>query len=96
MQKIQIVELRSISALASSKGLDSKVCGNALFFDGRRYSNGDVSKLQEGLSIVAAKTILVNGGKGLGFQSKHSVFSNMSECHLVYDWLDFYSAEEVY
>ena len=96
MQKIQIGELRAISALAKSKGMDSKVRGNSLFVDGRRYGYGDVSRLPEGLSIAEAKTISVDGGKGIGFQSKHSVFSNMSECHIVYDGYDFDSAEEVY
>ena len=96
LQKIQIGELRSISALARNKGLDSRVRGNALFVDGHRYGYNDVSKLPEGLTIEAAKTISVDEGKGIGFQSKHSVFSNMYECQLMFDGLDFNSAEEVY
>ena len=96
MQKVQISELRSISALARKNGMESRVRGNALFVDGRRYSYGDLGRLPEGLSITAAKTISVDDGRGIGFQSKHSVFSNMSEAHMVHDGLDFNSAEEIY
>ena len=96
MQKSQNNELRSISALAKRKGMDSKVRGNTLFLDGRRYGYRDVNNLPKGLSITAAKTILLDGDRGIGFQSKYSVFSNMSECALTYDGFDFNSAEEVY
>ena len=98
LQKSQANDLRSISALAKRKGYESRVRGNTLFVDGRRYSYRDVTvnRLPDGLSITAAKTIAVDGEKGVGFQSKHSVFSNMSECHLIYDGFSFNSAEEVY
>ena len=96
MQKTQNNELRAISPLAKRKGFDSKVRGNTLLIDGHRYSYCDVSKLPDGLSIVAAKMFPVDNNKGIGFQSKHSVFSNMSECDLVYDSFNFNSAEELY
>ena len=95
-QKIQVGELRSISALTKRKGLESKVCGNTLFINGRRYGYGDVDRLLDGLTLEAAKTIPVDKGRGLGFQSKHSMFFNMSKCHIVYEGYDFNSAEDVY
>ena len=96
MQKIQINEMRAISALARSKGMDSKVRGNNLFVDGRRYGYGDVTRLPDGLSIEKAKTISVDEDKGIGFQSKHSFLSNMHECELVLDGFDFKSVEAAY
>ena len=76
--------------------MESRVRGSALFVDGRRYSYGDVDRLPEGLTLESAKTFLVDEGRGLGFQSKHSVFSNMSVCQIEYEGYDFSSAEEVY
>ena len=95
-QKIQIGELRSISALAKRNGMDSKVRGSSLLIDGRRYGYGDVDRLPNGLTIEAAKTFPVDGERGIGFQSKHSIFSNMSKCQIAYEGYDFNSAEEVY
>ena len=96
LQKNQINEHRAISALARSKGHNSKVRGNVLIMDGRRYGYSDVAKLPDGINIENAKTLVIDGEKGIGFQSHHSFLSNMFDCDMVYDGIEFSSAEVVY
>ena len=79
------------------KNLAAKVRANSLWIEGRRYGYNDISRLPfADVSIEKAKTIEVDGGRGLGFQSSHSIMLNLAACTVKLDDLVFQSSEAVY
>ena len=69
----------------------------SLWIEGRRYGYDDISRLPfPDVSIEKAKTVEVDGGRGLGFQSRHSIMSNLAYCNIKLDDLVFNSSEAVF
>ena len=64
--------------------------------DGVSYTHDNLYQLPEELSLCKAKTIEVDGGTGLAFQSHHSPLSNMFYCHIDYDGHHFPALEIAY
>ena len=95
-QRDQVRDLLALSAYTRSKGHEAAVRGNFLVVDGTRYRYEDLSQLPEGLTLCKAKTIEVDWGKGLAFQSHHSPMSNMYYCQVDYEGRHFESLEIAY
>ena len=96
-QRNQNSDLRAIATLAKSKGFDAKVCANSLWLEGRRYGYDDIARIpQRDINIEKAKIIEVDNGNGIGFQSRHSKFSNLAPCVVKLDDLVFASSEAAF
>ena len=95
-QRNQVRDMLALSAYARSKGYNSTVKGNLLLFEGTKYKFEELDQLPIDITLSKAKTIEVDGGKGLAFQSHHSPLSNMYACHVTYEGRHFGSVEVAY
>ena len=95
-QRDQVRDLLALCAYARSKGYEAAVKGNLLIVDGSKHRCEDIGRLPEDLTLCKAKTIAVDGGRGLAFQSHHSHPSNMYYCQVEYDGCYFESVEIAY
>ena len=95
-QKSQLADLRSLAQYAKKIGHDARISGFFLIICGRRYAHHELHDLPSDITLEKAKTQDVDKGKGIAFQSKHSLLSNLSRCDIVYDKIDFKSAESAY
>ena len=97
LQRSQNSDLSAIASLAKSKGFEAKVRASNLWVEGRRYSYHIIARMPHNdINIEKAKTIEVDNGKGIGFQSRHSKFSNLAPCVVKLDDLGFASSEAAF
>ena len=96
LQRNQVRDLPALNAYAKSKGYNTAVKGNLFILDRTKYRSEDLYQLPEELSLRKAKTLEIDGGKGLAFQGHHSPLSNMYRCHVLYDGHNFESLEVAY
>ena len=84
--------MRHINNLARTKGLNSRMKGEVLLIDGKRYT--DVASLPHGLNLADAKTLSINNG--IAFEGPESYMSNLYPCKLIFYGVEYNSAEQAF
>ena len=68
--------------------------GSSITIDGVKYTHNDIHALPKGLSIYEVK--IVTTKDGVAFQSHHTYLSNMYLCKIMYEGVEYKSAEHLY
>ena len=87
-------DMRCIFAVGKSKGIDIKLRGSSIIIDGVKFCHNDIHKLPKGLNIEEIKIVVTRDGTA--FQSHHAYLSNMYQCRIVYEGLEYKSSEHLY
>ena len=84
--------MRHINNLARTKGLNSRMKGEVLLIDGKRYT--DLASLPHGPNLADAKTLSINNG--IAFEGPESYMSNLYPCKLIIYGVECNSAEQAF
>ena len=86
--------MRCIYAAGKAQGIDVKLRGSSITIDGVKYTHKDIHALPKGLCISEVK--IVTTKEGVAFQSHHAYLSNMFPCKILYEGVEYKSAEHLY
>ena len=87
-------DMRCIYAVGKAKGVDIELKGSNIVIDGIKYRHNDIHNLPKGLSIEQVK--IVTTKDGTAFQSHHAFLSSMYPTKIMYEGIDYKSAEHLY
>ena len=93
-QTEKMKNMRSINGYAKSVGMDTKIKGTSLIVEGKKYNLDELDCVPEKITITKAKNIETNGS--IIFQGHHSFMSNMAKSEIVYEGIQFNSAETAF
>ena len=75
-------------------GYEMYICSRGSIIDGVKYNHNDIHSLCKGLSITEVK--IVPTKDGVAFQSHHAYLSNMFPCKIMFEEVEYKSAEHLY
>ena len=87
-------DLRDIATLAKKRNIDTRVSGNALVIDGKRFLHKDIKNLPHNLKLADAKQVSCKDG--IAFQGPATYLSNLNRVNFTYEELSFTSVEQAY
>ena len=86
--------MQCVFAARKAKGIDVKLRGYSITIDGVKFTHKDIHALPIGLSISEVK--IVTTKDGVAFQSHHAYLTNIFPCKIVYEGVEYRSAEHLY